>query len=115
RDPDRPLGTHVYTALEVEKDGKNMRWSVVTMPGDAPAAAERPVHHGKKARQEREPEAPVQKASASAGDPLNRINIPHDAIERIWEMWTPGSCLIVSDQPISGETGTDTDFIILTH
>jgi hypothetical protein len=115
RDPDRPLGTHVFTALEVEKDGKNMRWSVVTMPGDALAAAERPVRHGKKSRLERETEVPEQKPSASAGDALNRINIPQEAIERISEMLSPGSSLIVSDQPMSGETGTDTDFIILTH
>ena len=40
RDPDRPLGTHVFTALDVDKDWKNMRWSVVTMPGAA--AAPRP-------------------------------------------------------------------------
>jgi hypothetical protein len=115
RDPDRPLGTHAFTALQVEKDGKSMRWSVVTMPGEAAAAAERTVRHGRKSRPEREAEMPAQKPSAGAGDALNRIDMPQAAVERISEMLTPGSSLIVSDQPMSGETGTDTDFIILTH
>ncbi len=115
RDPDRPLGTHVFTALELEKDGKNMRWSVVSIPSEAPAAAERPVHHGRKSRLEREVVVAEQKPSASAGDALNRIDMPREAIERISEMLTPGSSLIISDQPMSGETGSDTDFIILTH
>jgi hypothetical protein len=115
RDPDRQLGTHVFTALELEKDGKNMRWSVVTMPGEAPADAERPVHHGRKSRLEREVVVAEQKPSASAGDALNRINMPQEAVERISEMLSPGSSLIISDQPMSGETGRDTDFIILTH
>jgi L,D-transpeptidase-like protein len=115
RDPDRPLGTHVFTALEVDKDAKNMRWSVVTMPGDGAPRAEVQTHRGRKSRFEREPEVPVQRASASAGEALNRIDMPKEAVERISELMTPGSSLIVSDQPISGETGRDTDFIILTH
>jgi hypothetical protein len=115
RDPERPLGTHVFTALNVDKDGKNSRWSVVTMPGEAPPRAEIARHHGKKSRLEREVEMPAQKASPSAADALNRIDMPADAVERISEMLTPGSSLILSDQPMSGETGKDTDFIILTH
>jgi len=52
---------------------------------------------------------------ASVREALNRIDLPREAVERISEMLTPGSSLIISDQPISGETGRDTDFIILTH
>jgi hypothetical protein len=115
RDPDRPLGTHVFTALDVDKDAKNMRWSVVTMPGDVAPRAEVQTHRGRKSRFEHEPEVPVQRASAGAGEALNRIDMPKEAVERISELMTPGSSLIISDQPISGETGRDTDFIILTH
>ena len=115
RDPDRPLGTHVFTALDVDKDGKTMRWSVVTMPGDVAPRAEVQTHRGRKSRVEREPEVPQQRASASAGEALGRVDMPKEAVERISELMSPGSSLIVSDQPISGETGRDTDFIILTH
>jgi hypothetical protein len=115
RDPDRPLGTHVFTALDVDKDWKNMRWSVVTMPGDAAPRAE-VRRGGKKSRREREVEVPEPRVSAAtAGEALNRIEMPREAVERISEMLTAGSSLIISDQPISGETGRDTDFIILTH
>src|SRR5207244_894334 len=50
-----------------------------------------------------------------AVDALSRINIPKEAAERISELLTPGSSLIVSDQGVSQETGQDTDFIILTR
>jgi lipoprotein-anchoring transpeptidase ErfK/SrfK len=114
RDPDRPLGTHLFTALGVDKDGKTMRWSVVTMPGDVAPRAEIVPHHGRKSRFERE-EIVEQRALPNAGEALNRIAMPAEAVERISEMMSPGSSLIISDQPMSGETGRDTDFIILTH
>jgi hypothetical protein len=114
RDPDRPLGTHVFTALDVDKGGKTMRWSVVTMPDEAAPRAEVQTHRGRKSRRERE-EIVEQRSLPSAGDALNRVNMPTEAVERISEMMSPGSSLIISDQPISGETGRDTDFIILTH
>jgi hypothetical protein len=116
RDPERALGTHVFTALDVDKDGKNMRWSVVTMPGDASPRAQVQARRGaRKSRREREPEVSDERPSQGAGEALNRIEMPQEAIERISEMLTPGSSLIVSDQPVSGETGRDTDFIVLTH
>ena len=116
RDPDRPLGTHVFTALDVDKDGKTLRWSVVTMPDEAAPRAEVQTHRGRKSRLQRE-EIVEQRASpgAGAGEALNRVNMPAEAVERISEMMSPGSSLIISDQPMSGETGRDTDFIILTH
>jgi hypothetical protein len=36
-------------------------------------------------------------------------------VERIAELLTPGSSLIVSDYGISKETGHDTDFIVETR
>jgi hypothetical protein len=43
----------------------------------------------------------------------DRIDIPKSAIDRISELMSPGSSIIVSDQGISKETGNDTDFIVL--
>jgi L,D-transpeptidase catalytic domain len=116
RDPDRPLGTHVFTALDVDKDGTTLRWSVVTMRDEAAPRAEVSTHHGRKSRHEREREEIVeQRPSSSAAEALNRVDMPTEAVERISEMMSPGSSLIISDQPMSGETGRDTDFIVLTH
>jgi hypothetical protein len=116
RDPERPLGTHVFTALDVQASGAGMRWAVVTMPGDASVRTERESARGKRRiREERDAGVADAKPSQTATDALNRIEMPKEAVERISEMLTPGSSLIVSDHPMSEETGRDTDFIILTH
>ena len=31
--PERPLGTHVFTALDYMPDHSTLRWNVVSMPG----------------------------------------------------------------------------------
>ena len=46
---------------------------------------------------------------------LNRIEIPQDTIEKISNLLTPASSLIISDNGFSHETGKDTDFIVVTH
>ena len=44
---------------------------------------------------------------------LDRITIPQEAADRIAEVISPGSSLIISDEPISKETGKGTDFIVV--
>jgi hypothetical protein len=44
---------------------------------------------------------------------LDRIAIPKDALDRVSELVGPGTSLIVSDEPVSRETGQATDFIVL--
>ena len=58
RDPDRPLGTHVYTALEF-KDGDNaMRWQAVSVPASGQSvASSRKVSRA--SRNEAEPPYPM--------------------------------------------------------
>ena len=46
---------------------------------------------------------------------LDRIEIPPDVVDRISELLTPASSLIISDNPFSHETGQDTDFIVVVH
>ena len=36
-DPDRPIGTHVFTAIERSSGDANLRWSVVSLGGGRPA------------------------------------------------------------------------------
>ena len=43
---------------------------------------------------------------------LDRIVVPQDALDRIPGM-TPRSSLIVTDEPLSSETGKGTDFVVL--
>jgi hypothetical protein len=57
--------------------------------------------------------APLPTDTSSARAALDRIDIPQDAIERISELLSPGSALIISDEGLSRETGNGTDFVIL--
>ncbi len=52
---------------------------------------------------------------STAAEALNRINLPPEAVERISELLTPGSSLIVSDHGLGRETGRYTEFIVLTQ
>jgi lipoprotein-anchoring transpeptidase ErfK/SrfK len=107
--PEQPFGTHVFTALALTDDGAGMRWNLMSMPGDAPRMAS---PRGRKGQ----PVAQVQQvAPQSAAQVLDRIQIPQEARDRIGELLTPGSSLVVSDQGLGGETGQGTDFIVLTR
>ena len=115
--PDQPIGTHVYTAMGTKADSSALRWTVVSIPSSTKRAAEaKASNNGRKSRNERtvkpaEIAAPLPGASAA----LDRIVMPPDAVERISELITPGSSLIVSDNKLSDETGAYTDFIVLTR
>src|SRR5215471_3159216 len=110
-DPNRPLGTHVFTALAVNDDNTTLRWNVVSMPG----AASPPVKKSVKGKRVEAPAAPVVGPPSNAKDALDRVTIPQDALERISELMSPGASLIISDKGLGWETGKGTDFIVLTR
>jgi lipoprotein-anchoring transpeptidase ErfK/SrfK len=111
RNPEQPIGTHVYTAMEL-KDGA-MRWTAVTIPS---AFAREPEKKSNKRGKNAEAPAPaVQLPPSNASTALERFDMPQEAAERLATMLVPGSSLIVSDNGIGGETGTYTDFIVLTR
>jgi lipoprotein-anchoring transpeptidase ErfK/SrfK len=110
-DPNRPLGTHVFTALAVNGDNTTLRWNVVSMPG----AGSPPVKKPAKGKRVETPAAPVVGPASNATDALGRVTIPQDALERISELMSPGASLIISDKGLGGETGKGTDFIVLTR
>jgi len=84
RDPGRPIGTHVFTAVaraEAPVD-VGLRWTAVTIDdGD------------------------------DASNALDRITIPQDVLDRIAPTALPRSSIIVSDEPLSGETNYRTEFV----
>jgi len=94
QDPDRPIGTHIFTAMETTGGDAKLRWSVVSLEStrsrDGVAAPE-----------------PVNARSA-----LDRIAIPPEALDRIVGI-APRSSLIVTDEGLSSETGKGTDFVVL--
>ena len=99
-----PMGTHVFSVMEFQNEGAAIRWTVVSIPETSA------LNQGSPPRLHKGPPMP-DKANAV----LERIDIPQDVVDRISELLTPGSSLIISDHGISHETGRDTDFIVLTH
>ena len=84
RNPDKPIGTHVFTAMA--RNDAGLRWTAVTIDnGD------------------------------DAKDALDRITIPQDVLDRIAPTALPRSSIIVSDEPLSGETNYRTEFIAVLN
>ena len=84
RNPDQPIGTHVFTAVARNGTGlgAGLRWTAVTIDnGD------------------------------DAKDALDRITIPQDVLNRIAPTALPRSSIIVSDEPLSSETNYRTEFV----
>jgi L,D-transpeptidase catalytic domain len=110
--PDAPIGTHVFTAMATEPTA--MRWSLVSIPDDArgePRKEERKASLPAGAKAAGVPNNAVEQVNALLG----RVHIPTNVYDRIAALLTPGSSLILSDDAVSNETGSDTDFIVLTH
>jgi chemotaxis protein histidine kinase CheA len=85
RDPDKPIGTHVYTAV-ARGDGGALRWTAVTIDnGD------------------------------DAKDALDRIDIPKDVLDQIGSTAVPRSSIIISDEPANREQNYRTEFIVVLN
>ena len=109
-DPDRPIGTHVFTAIERSSDA-NLRWSVVSLGGGRPPSdAVEPQGRAPGSSGRDVAPAPTDPDSARAA--LDRIVIPQDALDRIVSI-APRSSLIVTDEGLSSETGKGTEFVVL--
>jgi hypothetical protein len=113
REPERPIGTHVFTAVETLRDGADMRWTVVSMPTEAPAKPEKIAAEGKKPMHDAQPATPDRSAQ-TPNAALDRVVMPKDAVARISELLSTGASLIISDFGL-GETGQGTEFAILTR
>jgi hypothetical protein len=80
RNPEKPLGTHIFTAMS--RNDAGLRWTAVTIDnGD------------------------------DAKDALDRITIPKDVLDRLAPTALPRSSIIISDEPLSGETNYRTEFV----
>ncbi len=71
KDPETPLGTHLFTAMKFAPGETQARWMAMSLQGDDSAAA------------------------------LDRLEIPNDIRQKISERLTPGSSLIIGDTAIN--------------
>ena len=111
RDPERPLGTHVLTAMQATEGGGGLRWMAITLTSTAPAAAAEPAPRN--ARKGQPAAAPAATHAASdAKDAVARVELPEATRKLIADRLWAGASLIISDLAPSGETGRGTDFIM---
>jgi L,D-transpeptidase catalytic domain/Putative peptidoglycan binding domain len=74
RDPETPLGTHLFTAQSFAPGDTKARWTAISLQGDDASSA------------------------------LDRLEIPNDLRQKISERLTPGSSLIIGDTAINSAT-----------
>jgi hypothetical protein len=109
RDPQAAMGTFVFTALDYTgDDASDLRWTALAMYPDPTDPGTPPSRHG--GRRGGEPRTTDAKAAKAA---LERISIPQETIDRIREVASPGSAVIISDEALSNETGKGTDFVVV--
>ena len=85
RDPGKPIGTHVFTAVAWADDG-GLRWTAVTIDsGD------------------------------DAKDALHRVTIPPDVLDRVASTALPRSSIVISDEPLNRETNYRTEFVVVLN
>jgi hypothetical protein len=111
-DPDRPIGTHVFTAIERSSGDANLRWSVLSLDGGRPPGGTIEPHGGRVRGGSGRDVEPMPTDPDSAKAALDRIVIPQDVLDRVAGI-APRSSLIVTDEALSSETGKGTDFVVL--
>ena len=115
--PERRLGTHVFTAMEYLADHTSFRWTVVSLPDEKIKAAgnlddnRRSVRAGR--RNERVEKLPAIVLPQTPAQALARLDIPREVADQISQLIVPGSSLTISDQGLGDETGEGTDFIVV--
>jgi hypothetical protein len=84
RNPDKPIGTHVFTAMA--RNDAGLRWTAVTIDNgdEAKNALDRIVS-----------------------------TIPPDVLDQIAQTALPRSSIVVSDEPLSKETNYRTEFVVV--
>jgi len=111
-DADRPIGTHVFTAVERADGEANMRWNLVSLVSRGrPSSAENESQTRTSGGHGRHSE-PLLADSEMAKSALDRIVIPQDVLDRIAGI-APRSSLIITDEAPSSETGKGTDFVVI--
>ena len=86
-EPDRPLGTHVFTAMAAPGSDAEIQWNLTSVPTEAPGGP----------REDRKKSAEVPLSAAQA---LDRIQLPKEAARRLGELLGPGASLVISDEPL---------------
>jgi peptidoglycan hydrolase-like protein with peptidoglycan-binding domain len=104
-DPQFPLGSHLITATNFDRDAHSTDWLAVSL--------EDRVYRQINLKGGLKIEPETNRILLS--DTLDRIKIDDGTRRRISQMLTPGSSIAISDNGVSGETGEiGTDFVVVS-
>ena len=101
-DPGRPLGVHVFSAVQFDEAKASTRWQALTLDNRLG-----PVTRGIHGLDDRPP--------ASAAGTLDRLMVDQADMDRIRALLAPGSSIIVADAGQEKYTGWRTDFVVITR
>lgn len=105
KQPERPLGTHLFLASTTNRADSAVEWQAVSLPNALT----------KRQADRLSITSPDEASSITAEEALSRIEIPKSVRETIEAMLGDGSSLTVTDDHYSAETGKGTDFITLVR
>jgi len=105
-DPDRPVGTHIFTAVDRTSDEATLRWNVISLGDGVPVSTA--GSQGRTGRDYQRMRIDPEQAKGA----LDRTVIPLEVLDRITGI-APRSSLIVTDEAPSPETGKGTDFVVV--
>lgn len=103
KNPEIPLGTHFFTASNVDRGSERADWHVLTLPNLLTPKERQRMNIS------------LDASASSASGALDRLEIPDDIRERIATLLADGSSLTITDEGLGPETGKGTDFITLTR
>jgi len=111
-EPEKPIGTHVFTAMDYKGDGNDVRWTVVSLRPRPVGVTDNTPQTSRKRRAAAEPQPPPTDLGPATAA-LDRVTLPPEIVARASEYVWPGTSLIISDEELSKETGKATDFVVL--
>ncbi len=111
-EPEKSIGTHVFTAMDYKGDGNDVRWTVVSLRPRPAGATDDTPHTSRKRRAAAETQPPPTDLGPAIAA-LERVTLPPEIVARASEYVWPGTSLIISDEELSKETGKATDFVVL--
>lgn len=103
KNPEKPIGTYVFTAVDFDGHAQDLRWTAVSVGRNA---------NGTNYDRKRNYNIPLTNVAAASGA-LDRIAIPDEVRKRVAGYVWPGSSFVVTDESISPETGAGTDNIVV--
>jgi len=113
RNPDSPIGTHVFVAAPPSDGRTGLRWTAVSLPVEQPPKPAR-IAKVRRASQIETGSIGAAIPAENAAGALSRVLIPGEVLDLISDRVWAGASVIISDRGINHQTGTGTDFIIET-